>query len=82
MHVGFDNNTYLLQQKGEKKMLYMAITTWDPEKRDALIRSRGKGPQNGGKIIGEWVAIGGGRNFRVIEYDDPIGYACIGYDLE
>jgi hypothetical protein len=53
-------------------MLFMAIFTFDPEKRDAVIKRRvEKGPQTGGKLIGEWADIAGGGSFRVVEHDDP-----------
>lgn len=53
-------------------MLFMAIFTYDPEKRDAVIKRRAEeGPLTTAKIIGEWGAIGGGRVFRVVEVDDP-----------
>ncbi len=53
-------------------MLFMAIFTYEPEKRSEVIKRRAeKGPITGAKIIGEWGSIGGGRVFRVIEVDDP-----------
>ena len=53
-------------------MLFMGILTYDCEKRGEVIKRRGeKGPITGGKIIGEWAEIGGGRVFRVIELDNP-----------
>ena len=54
-------------------MLFMAIFTYEPEKRDAVVKRRsGKGPllPDGAKIIGEWSSIAGGRAFRVLEIDD------------
>lgn len=53
-------------------MLFMAIFTYEPEKRMEVIKRRAeKGPMAAGKIIGEWGAIAGGRVFRVFEIDDP-----------
>ncbi len=53
-------------------MLFMSIFTYDPDKRDEVIkRGVGKEQLTGGKIIGQWAAIGGGRIFRVVEADDP-----------
>jgi hypothetical protein len=63
---------YILKEKGGNKMLFMAIFTFDPEKKEAVIKRRaGKGPQTAGKLIGEWGTIAGGCTFRVIEEDDP-----------
>jgi len=53
-------------------MLFMTIFTYEPEKRSEVIKRRAeKGPMAGGKIIGEWGALAGGRVFRVAEVDDP-----------
>ena len=53
-------------------MLFMAIFTFDTQKRDEVIKRRAeKGAMFGGKIIGEWSAIAGGRVFRVVDTDDP-----------
>ena len=53
-------------------MLFMSIFTFPPEKRDAVIRRRAeKGPMSRGKIIAEWMTIGGGRVFGVVEVDNP-----------
>jgi len=54
-------------------MLFMAIFTYEPEKRDAVVKRRmGKGPllPDGAKIIGEWSSVAGGRVFRLLEIDD------------
>ena len=59
-------------------MLFMTILTWEPEKRDAVIkRTAEKGTVTAGKIIGQWGAIAGGRAFRVVELDDPKGAAAL-----
>lgn len=53
-------------------MLFMSIFTFPPDKRDAVIRRRAeKGPMSRGKILAEWITIGGGRVFGVIEVDNP-----------
>ena len=53
-------------------MLFMTIVTWEPEKRDEVFkRFAEKGTVTGGKIIGAWNAIAGGRAFRVADVDDP-----------
>ena len=53
-------------------MLFMNIFTYEPEKRDEVIKRRAeKGAMTTAKIIGEWVVIGGGRVFSVLEVDDP-----------
>ena len=54
-------------------MLFMAIFTYDPEKREAVIKRRAeKGLLTTAKVIGEWGAIAGCRVFRVVEADDPM----------
>ena len=53
-------------------MLFMTIVTWEPEKRDEVFkRFAEKGTATGGKIIGGWNVIGGGRAFRLADVDDP-----------
>jgi hypothetical protein len=53
-------------------MLFMSIFTFTPEKRDAVIRRRAeKGPMSRGKIMAEWITIGEGRIFGVVEADNP-----------
>ena len=55
-------------------MLYMTIFTWEPDKRNEVIKRRsekgGMVPQ-GMKILGEWTAISGGRVFRLVDSEDP-----------
>ena len=53
-------------------MLLMDILTWEPAKGAEVIKRRGeeKIPQ-GIKIIGEWIDLGGGRAFRLVEVADP-----------
>lgn len=53
-------------------MLFLTILTFEPEKRDEVMkRFAEKGPMPGGKIIGQWNAIAGGRCFRLVDLDDP-----------
>ncbi len=55
-------------------MLFMSIYTYEPEKREAVIKRRAeKGAISppGMKIVGEWSDITGGRVFRLVEVDDP-----------
>jgi len=55
-------------------MLFMSITTWEPDKRDEILKRRmekGAMVPDGVKVIGEWVDLSGGRSFMVYEGDDP-----------
>lgn len=55
-------------------MLYMVIFTYEPEKRDEILKRRlEKGPlvPDGVRMLGEWSAIAGGRVFRLIDVSDP-----------
>jgi hypothetical protein len=55
-------------------MLLMTVFTWEPDRRDAIIKRRAeKGSQApaGMKVVGEWVDVSGGRVFRLSECDDP-----------
>ena len=55
-------------------MLYMTIFTWEPDKRNEVIKRRsekgGMVPQ-GMKLLGEWTAISGGQVFRLVDSEDP-----------
>jgi hypothetical protein len=54
-------------------MLFMSIFTFEPEKRDEVIKRRvEKGPLTtpGAKILGEWSDISGHRVFRLGEVED------------
>jgi len=56
-------------------MLFMIIYTWEPERRNAVIKRRiEKGPLLAGeaKVIGEWSAMAGGRIFRLVEINDAL----------
>jgi hypothetical protein len=62
-------------QKGGSKMLFMIIYTWEPERRNAVIKRRiEKGPllANETKAIGEWSAIADGKIFRLVEVNDAL----------
>ena len=50
-------------------MLYMVILTWDPDKRDEVLkRVRTLGFEHEGeKVIGIWADIHGGRAFQLVE---------------
>jgi len=55
-------------------MLFMSIITWEPEKRDEVIKrftEKGGITLPGRKVIGTWSAIGGNRAFRLVEIEDP-----------
>ena len=54
-------------------MLFMSIFTWEPEQRNEIIKRRmqGQALPEGVKSIGEWVELGGGRSFRLIDVPDP-----------
>ena len=53
-------------------MLFMSIFSWEPEQRNEVIKRRMQGSRlpEGVKAIGEWVQIGGGRVFRLIDIPD------------
>lgn len=62
-------------------MLFMAIATYEPEKRNEIIKRRQEReaiePPKGAKLIGEWNVIGGGKVFRLIDVEDPkAGFAA------
>ena len=53
-------------------MLFMSIFTWEPEQRNEVIKRRmqGQALPEGVKAIGEWVEVGGGRVFRLLDVPD------------
>lgn len=58
-------------------MLFMSIFTYEPEKRDEVIKRRAEGlflPE-GAKCLGQWSATGGGRAFTLFEIDDNMALA-------
>ena len=60
------------KDRRERRMLLMTILTWEPEKRDDVIKRRAEWeyPQ-GMRLIGEWSDLAGGRVFSLVEVDDP-----------
>jgi hypothetical protein len=55
-------------------MLFMSIYTYEPEKRNEIIKrrlERGTGAGPGVKVVGEWIALAGHRGFMVFEAQDP-----------
>ena len=62
-------------------MLFMAIATYEPEKRNEIIKRRQERgviePPKGAKLVSEWNVIGGGKVFRLIDIEDPkAGFAA------
>jgi len=55
-------------------MLFMNIITWEPSKRNEIVKRRLEiGIPKGIKVIGEWNDLGGGRSFTLFEAADPKG---------
>jgi len=53
-------------------MLFMAIFTWEPEKRDEVLKRRATEEiPEGIEVIGEWVDIGLNRVFRLVKAPNP-----------
>ncbi len=55
-------------------MQFMATITWEPGKRDEMIKraqTLGVTPPEGVKVLGEWIDVHGGRVFRLAEVEDP-----------
>ncbi|KCZ73584.1 Protein of unknown function (DUF3303) [Candidatus Methanoperedens nitroreducens] len=53
-------------------MLFMDIWTWEPDKRDEVIkRATGLKSPEGMKVLGEWLDLTGNRIFLLYEVDDP-----------
>jgi len=56
-------------------MLFMNIVTWEPEKRDEVLkRALEEKVPEGIKVIGNWGDFSG-RSFRLTETDDPTAMA-------
>jgi hypothetical protein len=55
-------------------MLYLSVFTYEPDKRDAVVRKRMetglKAP--GVKVLGQWSYLGLGRVFTLTDTDDPV----------
>lgn len=58
-------------------MLFMSIFSWEPEKRDEVIKRRAEGlfMPEGAKCLGQWSATGGGRTFTLFEVNDNMAAA-------
>ena len=55
-------------------MQFVIPYTYEPDKRDAIIKRRlekGASFASGVKVIAEYSVIGGGRGFSVVEANDP-----------
>lgn len=55
-------------------MLFMSIYTYEPDKRDEVLKRRSEGifAPEGAKCLGNWLYTGGGRAFTLFELDDPM----------
>jgi hypothetical protein len=56
-------------------MLFMIIYSWEPERRNAVIKRRiEKGPllASEAKVIREWSAMAGARIFRLVQINDAL----------
>ncbi|MDW7730797.1 MAG: DUF3303 family protein [Methanolobus sp.] len=57
-------------------MLFLDISTWQPENSDKVIEHfKQLRPPAGVKVINQWVDISGGRYFILYETDDPKAFA-------
>jgi hypothetical protein len=64
-------------------MLFMSIITFEPEKRDEVIKrfaEKGAVTLSGRKVIGTWSEIGGNRAFRLVEIEDPKALVAATFD--
>ncbi len=55
-------------------MLFMSIFTYEPDKRDEILKRRAEGvfTPEGAKFVGQWSSTAGGRAFTLFELDDPL----------
>ncbi len=56
-------------------MLFMTIFTYQPERRNEVIKRRlekGALVPQGMEVLGEWSDIGGGRVFRLVRVENPV----------
>jgi hypothetical protein len=53
-------------------MLFMSIFTYEPDKRDEVLKRRAEGlfTPEGAKCVGQWSSAAGGRAFTLYEVDD------------
>jgi hypothetical protein len=58
-------------------MLFMSIFTYEPDKRDEVLKRRAEGlfTPDGAKCIGNWSSTAGGRAFTLFEVDNPLAAA-------
>ena len=58
-------------------MLFMIITTWEPDKQGEVNKRAREGFRviEGVKGIGMYNALAGGRAWAIVETDDPMGLA-------
>jgi hypothetical protein len=56
-------------------MLFMAVFSWEPGKRDEVakraLKNAGAEPPKGVKSLGQWTVVGGNRGFRLLDVEDP-----------
>ena len=55
-------------------MLFMSIYTYEPDKRDEVLKRRAEGlyTPEGAKRVGQWSSTAGGRVFTLFELDNPL----------
>lgn len=58
-------------------MLFMSIYTYEPDKRDEVLRRRAEGlfTPEGAKFLGQWSSTTGGRAFTLFEVDSGLAAA-------
>ncbi|WP_319408559.1 DUF3303 family protein [uncultured Desulfosarcina sp.] len=55
-------------------MLFMSIFTYEPDKRDEVLKRRAEGlfTPEGAKCVGQWSSTAGGRAFTLFELDNAL----------
>ena len=55
-------------------MLLMTIYTYEPDKRDEVLRRRAEGifKPEGASLVGQWSSVTGGRVFTIFELEKPL----------
>ena len=55
-------------------MLFMSIFTYEPDKRDEVLKRRAEGlfTPEGAKCLGQWSSTAGGRAFTLYEVDNGL----------
>ena len=58
-------------------MLFISVFTWNPDKRDEIIKRRSEGlfVPEGAKCLGQWSTTEGGRAFTLFEINDNMALA-------